>query len=349
MLTTAQQCAAAGWPVHPLTPGRKGPVRNCPTCRRGSHPPGDCACLREGGWCHGFHSATTDPARIHTWWSTLPEAGVGVSCGPAGIVVLDIDAHAAPLPARDRLWPGIPVHDHVDLVGLEDGFHTLAVLAALRGAPDPAEDNSTLRVRTPSGGLHVWYQAEAAQRFVSSVGSGTGSGRSLCWQVDVRAHGGYIIAPGTRTTDGTYTRLGTARSPATLPRWLADELTRTGHTAQVPPARPRVTVASRARAAVVRAGGGREAAAKAMETVLAQVAECAAAAQNTGFTEKLNRAAYTAGGLVAAGQLDEAAAREALQAAADYARPGQHARTAQIIHAGLAAGTQRPMYPGART
>ncbi|NSC25741.1 bifunctional DNA primase/polymerase [Streptomyces albus subsp. chlorinus] len=353
MLTVARECAAAGWPVHPLTPGRKTPVRNCPACQDRTHQPTACPCIRDGGWCHGFHAATTDQDRIRSWWSELPRAGVGVSCGPAHLVVIDIDAHPQPLPARDRLWPGIPLHDHVDLTGLENGFHTLAVLAALRSAPDPALDETTLRVRTPSGGLHVWYQADPAHAFHCS--SGSSAGRALCWQVDVRAHGGYIVAPGTRTTDGTYTRL-TPAPPAPLPEWLARELVRTGHTTQLdePPSPSprgvaRQPVPSRAREAVARAGGGRAAAAKALETVLAEVAGCAAAAANMGFSEKLNRAAYTAGGLIAAGHLDQRAAEQALQAAADHARPRQHHRAAQIIRAGLTAGAQRPMHPGARS
>ncbi|MBQ0867336.1 MULTISPECIES: bifunctional DNA primase/polymerase [Streptomyces] len=355
MLAVAHECAAAGWPVHPLTPGRKIPARNCPQCQDRSHQPGECSCIRDGGWCHGFHAATTDPDRIRAWWTALPDAGVGVSCGPAHLVVIDIDAHPQPLPGRDRLWPGIPVHDHVDLTGLANGFHTLAVLAALRDAPDPAQDETTLRVRTPSGGLHVWYQADPVQAFHCSSGSSTG--RALCWQVDVRAHGGYIVAPGTRTADGTYTPLSLSVAPASLPEWLAQELVRTGHTTpanEPPPTRPfesltRRSVPSRAREAVARAGGGHAAAAKALETVLTEVAACAAAAENMGFSEKLNRAAYTAGGLVAAGRLDQQAAEEALLAAADYARPRQHARALQIIRAGLAAGAQRPMYPGARS
>uniref|UniRef100_UPI0004CC7043 bifunctional DNA primase/polymerase n=1 Tax=Streptomyces sp. NRRL S-15 TaxID=1463886 RepID=UPI0004CC7043 len=55
------------------------------------------------------------------------------------------------------------------------------------------------------------------------------SGRALAWQVDVRAHGGYIIAPGTSTEHGTYTPIGDVREPAGLPLWIAQELERTGH------------------------------------------------------------------------------------------------------------------------
>ncbi|WP_390898827.1 hypothetical protein [Streptomyces cynarae] len=60
-----------------------------------------------------------------------PNSGVGIACGPAGLVA--IDAKPAQPPSRDRILPGIPIGDHVDLTGMAADFHTLAVLAALRG------------------------------------------------------------------------------------------------------------------------------------------------------------------------------------------------------------------------
>ncbi|MFG2227885.1 bifunctional DNA primase/polymerase [Streptomyces sp. NPDC048644] len=348
MLTVAQWCATAGWPVHPLSPGRKTPAGNCQTCSAQRHRHTDCPCISAGRWCHGFHAATTDPDRIHSWWSTRPTPGVAVACGPAGLIVIDIDAHGSPLPARDRLLPGIPIHDHIDLTGVENGFHTLAVLAALRGAPDPAEDDQTLRVRTPSGGLHIWYQSGADRTWLCSSGSSTG--RALAWQVDVRSTGGYIVAPGTTTYDGTYTPVGTCRTPAPLPQWLAHELTRTGHldtssSAEAPTVR---RTPPRAQMAVVAAGGGRDAAARTLETVLADVAACAAATEGTGFSDKLNKAAYTAGGLIASGHLTDSSAEEALLAAAEYARPGQRGHVMSIIRSGLSAGALSPLVPGGR-
>jgi hypothetical protein len=346
-VTVARWCAARGWPVHPLAPGRKTPAGNCRRCQGTGHPPASCACLAAGRWCHGFHAATTDPGLITSWWTANPAFGVGVACGPAGLVVIDIDAHPSPVPGRDRILPGIPIPEQVDLTGLATGFHALALLAALRGAPDPAEDSATLRVRTPSGGMHVWYRAGDAGPFLCSVGSAPGTGRALAWQVDVRAGGGYIIAPGTRTGDGVYTPLGDRRVPAPLPEWLARELVRTGHRAEtshraapspVPMAPPR------GRQAVVRAGGGRTGAARALDRVLDEVLACEAVPEGAGFTAKLNVAAYTAGGLVAAGHLGQAEAERLLTDAAAQARPGQARRCAQIIRSGLAAGARRPLH-----
>ncbi|GLV88232.1 hypothetical protein Slala03_79210 [Streptomyces lavendulae subsp. lavendulae] len=335
----ATWCAAQGWPVHPLAPGRKTPAANCAACREHTHPPQACPCTAAGKWCHGFHAATTDSARLSAWWAEQASFGVGVSCGPAGLVVLDVDAHSAEVPERDRLLPGIAIHQSVNLDGLASGFDTLALLAAYRSEPNPAQDESTLRVRTPSGGLHIWYRVtEPGARYRSSTGSSPKV--ALAWQVDVRAVGGYIVAPATRTPAGTYDPVGPARLPAPLPDWLAAELTRTGHlvggdgTAR--PAAP----ASRRPALKPDATGAH----RLLDPLLREVHGCAAAPQGASFTEKLNRAAYTAGGLVAAGHLTDAEARELLTAAADEARPHQSHRSLAIINSALSAGLHRPLH-----
>ncbi|MEV8038496.1 bifunctional DNA primase/polymerase [Streptomyces sp. NPDC086182] len=340
-LATASWCARRGWPVHPLAPGRKTPAANCTQCRTIPHPPGECPCLSAGRWCHGFHAATLDQRRITNWWGAHPEFGVGIACGPAGLVVIDIDAHPTQPPNRDRILPGIPIGAKVDLTGLADGFHTLAVLAALRGQQSPAEDNSTLRVRTPSGGLHVWYRASDNRRWRCS--SGSSQGAALAWQVDVRAHGGYIIAPGTTTRDGTYTPVDGVREPAALPTWLAQELERTGHlpAPSIPAPRP---VPPRAQQAVLAAGGGRDSLQRMLAAVLAPIEACGHVTEGAGFSDTLNRAAYTLGGLVAAGRLTEEEAEIALTQAAAASRPGQERRVAQIIRSGMAAGRQHPLH-----
>lgn len=344
-MAIASWYARQGWPVHPLAAGRKTPVANCRSCRMHPHEPSTCPCLPAGRWCHGFHAATLDQDRVRQWWGPHPQFGIGVSCGPAGLVVIDIDAHPAQPPARDRILPGIPIAHHVDLTGLANGFHTLAVLAALRGQPSPADDTTTLRVRTPSGGMHVWYRAGDSRRWQSSVGSSPR--RALAWQVDVRAHGSYIVAPGTITQHGTYTPVGNTRELAALPFWLAHELERTGHltTPNVPAPKP---VPSRARQAVLAAGGGRERGRDTLATVLAPVEACGQMTEGAGFSDTLNRAAYTLGGLVAAGRVAQEEAEQALKETAAAARPGQERRIEQIIRSGLAAGLKRPLYDSGR-
>ncbi|MFJ9742849.1 bifunctional DNA primase/polymerase [Streptomyces sp. NPDC101166] len=331
--------------MHPLLPGRKTPLANCTACRAPGHSLENCPCLATQRWCHGFHAATVDRDRIDHWWRRNPRHGVGVSCGPAGLLVIDVDAHSGPLPERNRILPGIEIGEGVDLTGLSNGFHTLAVLAALRGVPSPAEDTSTLRVRTPSGGLHVWYRVNEAQHWRCS--SGNSAGRALAWQVDVRAHGGYIVAPGTHTSAGAYEVLGEVRDPAPLPSWLAAELERTGHRhVEKAPAPAARRVPPRAQQAVRAAGGGREQITRIMTSALEEVSACGRVRDGAGFSEVLNRAAYTFGGLVAAGFLVQDAATRALTEAAHAARPGQERRSMQIIASGMSAGLARPLTLG---
>jgi hypothetical protein len=334
----ARWCAAQGWPVHPLAPGRKTPAANCTPCRDRRHDPRTCPCLAQGRPCHGFHAATTNIKYIDAWWGNNPAAGVGVACGPANLVVIDVDAHSAAIPDRGRLLPGIAIHDAVNLDGLASGFDTLALLAAFRRQPNPASDDATLRVRTPSGGLHIWYRnPDTDVRFRCSTGSSPKV--ALAWQVDIRAEGGYIVAPTTATDRGVYTPEGPARVPARLPDWLRAELTRTGHV--IAPVLPRQNTH------VVPSGTGRKKAAAAhrvLDPLIAQVAECAITPEGAGFTEKLNRAAYTAGGLVAAGHLAEAVVRSLLLESAHQARPWQADRNEKIVEDGLSAGAARPFH-----
>jgi bifunctional DNA primase/polymerase-like protein len=340
-LAIATACARRGWPVHPLASGRKTPAANCADCRTASHSPTNCPCLPAGRWCHGFHAATLDLRRVEQWWGAHPQFGVGVACGPAGLVVIDIDAKPAQPPSRNRILPGIPIAEHIDLTGLATGFHTLGVLAALRGQHSPADDETTLKVRTPSGGLHVWYRATDSRRWHCSAGSS--QGRALAWQVDVRAHGGYIIAPGTTTNSGTYKPVGKVREPAPLPAWLAQELERTGHLSApaVPAPRP---VPPRAQQAVLAAGGGRDRTSRILVAVLAPVEACGQVPEGAGFSDALNRAAYILGGLAAAGRLPLDEAERALKETAAIARPGQERRSEQIIRSGMAAGLKRPLH-----
>lgn len=342
-LATAGWCARQGWPVLPLAHGRKTPAANCANCRAPGHTYEGCPCPDAGRWCHGFRSATLDAGRIARWWGDGARFGVGVACGPAALVVIDVDAHPdRERPPRDRLLPGVEIGETVDLTGLATGFHTLAVLAALRGHPSPAEDATTLRVRTPSGGMHIWYRVMDGRRWQCSTGSTRG--RALAWQVDVRAHGGYIVAPGTTTAAGTYTVAGEVRRPAPLPGWLAAELERTSHAA-VSRTVPESWIAPpRARQAVAAAGGGRDRAARVLASVLAEVAACGAVAEGSGFTDRLNRAAFTAGGLVAGGHLSFVEAYEALRRVAEAARPQRDRHVERIVKGGLEAGARRPLY-----
>jgi hypothetical protein len=94
---------------------------------------------------------------------------------------------------------------------------------------------------------------------------------------------------------------------------------------------------------VLAAGGGRDRIQRMLASVLAPIEACGHVTEGAGFSDTLNRAAYTLGGLVAAGRLTEDEAELALTQAAAAARPGQERRAAQIIRSGMTAGRQHPL------
>ncbi|MER5385687.1 hypothetical protein ABT040_36480 [Streptomyces sp. NPDC002688] len=94
------------------------------------------------------------------------------------------------------------------------------------------------------------------------------------------------------------------------------------------------------------AGGGRDRTQRILASVLAPIEACGHVSEGAGFSYTLNRAAYTLGGLVAAGRLTEEEAEIALTQAAAAARPGQERRVAEIIRSGMAAGRQHPLHTG---
>src|SRR5258708_38049133 len=68
MLRAALAMAARGWFVFPCAAGSKEPA------------------LR-GSW---QEHATTDPLQVRDWWTRRP-FNIGISCGPSGLVVIDLD------------------------------------------------------------------------------------------------------------------------------------------------------------------------------------------------------------------------------------------------------------------
>lgn len=173
MLRAALSFAARGWYVFPCAIGGKKPA------------------LRDN-W---LHIATTDPARIRRWWSRL-SYNIGISCGPSGLVILDLD---------------MPGHTERSLAGASaarSGAHALAGLCREKGQPPPF---GTFTARTPSGGCHLYFTAPLA-----SVSNSTGK---LAPLIDVRAAGGYVIGPGSRVGTRSYI-IANPTQPAPLPPWI---------------------------------------------------------------------------------------------------------------------------------
>jgi len=94
--------------------------------------------------------ATSDPAKIRAWWAFNPSYNYGVAGGD-GWLIVDVDAG-------------------------KNGF------ASLLDVDLP----ETLTVRTPGGGMHLYYRGPDVANSVDRVAPG----------IDIRSKGGYVVGPG---------------------------------------------------------------------------------------------------------------------------------------------------------
>lgn len=159
----AVEYAKRGWPVFPLLPGNKKPA--IPSAHNREDPLyGKCRgeCGRPG---HGVHDATADPDRIDRWWTNHPDHNIGLACGHV-FTVIDVD-----VPKEPGKPNGYDAYE--ELLAKTDPFTGATELPDCHGM-----------VRTPTGGLHVYIED-------------TGSGNRGGWKpgIDVRGHGGYVVAP----------------------------------------------------------------------------------------------------------------------------------------------------------
>ena len=246
--------------------------------------------------------ATTNAAQIEEWWARKPW-NIGIACGPSALVVLDLDVpgHARPAPGTRK--------------GEPDGTEALARLCAEQHQPYPA---ATFTVRTPSGGTHLYFTAPD-----TPVGN---SASKLAPLIDIRADGGYIVVPASRTPAGPYTILSPA-PPAPFPPWIAGLLktkTTTSSPERIIPAPPAPTT-----------GYAEAALASEYETV-------ATAAEGT-RNDTLNRSAFNLGQLAAAGILADAQITATLTDAARAAGLAPREIPA-TIRSGLSAGKRHPRH-----
>ena len=119
---------------------------------------------------NGFKDATTDPAKIEEWWAIHPNANVGIATGDmsGGLVAIDMD---------------------IDKEKDKDGYHSF-----LKWCDDNflILPDSWLSI-TGRGGYHLFFKS------LFPVPSKIG------WleDVDIRANGGYIVAPPSIHPNGT--------------------------------------------------------------------------------------------------------------------------------------------------
>ncbi|NYH78198.1 hypothetical protein FHR84_001520 [Actinopolyspora biskrensis] len=203
-------CWLAGhdFAVFPLRPHGKRPFGNCRSCGNGRCTLHECPCLANDRPCHGLLAATTDLGQVTRWWRYTPKANIGIHTGRSGLVVLDLDRKPGPPAPAARDVP-TPV---------TDGLQALHAITAAEQVPWP----DTLTVCTPSEGRHLYFRCPEGLS-VSSDASGR-----MGHQIDIRAEGGYVVAPGCEIysppedREGTYQRCSHTTGIADLPEWLCN-------------------------------------------------------------------------------------------------------------------------------
>jgi hypothetical protein len=188
----ARWYGAQGIAVFPLKPGGKQPLigkahPDDPTaqreCKRG--------CGRDG---HGLYDATTDPERINGWWTTTPQANIGLRTGLT-FDVLDVDGPAGMRTYSDQIiHAGCPRRPGSDIPSCCDD----------RGHRCPGNTSRLLELagtvlgvaltRGENGGMHIYMPP-----------TGSANGTSILPGIDYRGAGGYVVAPPSRARLGRYT------------------------------------------------------------------------------------------------------------------------------------------------
>lgn len=253
------------------------------------------------------NKATTDPQRIQAAWTgPYAHSGIGIACGPSRLVVVDLDTAKGDTPPEP--W---------NLPGIVDGADVLAELYSRAG--DRVPFGATPIARTASGGLHLYFAAPEVREVRNSTSK-------VGWKIDVRAGGGYVVAPPSTAAGQPYTWETTpAVAAQPLPAWL---LRRMLPEPQAPVQRP---VAPRR---------GRRAegyAATALDGEIERVLDAQPGTRN----DTLHRAAFSLGQLVAAGRLEpRLVVDELLAAGAHIGLPEREVQN--TITSGMRAGANNP-------
>ena len=146
---------------------------------------------------NGLHDATRDRELIERWWRADCNANVAVRTGAASrLVVLDVDG--------------------------DDGTEALR---ALERAHEPLP--RTASVITPRGGSHFYFGHPGVE--VRNSASQLGPG------LDVRADGGYVLAPPSIGPNERRYEVDERAALADMPRWLLERLSARRVTSQPTP------------------------------------------------------------------------------------------------------------------
>lgn len=140
---------------------------------------------------HGFYEATSDIDEVTRIWTERPDLNIGLATGEAsGLLVLDVD------------------FGHDDKRGDESLDDLQATFGRL---PDTVES------QTARGGRHIYFTYPAETELANTA-------NKLGVDLDTRATGGYVVAPGSTLNDGCW-QWEASSSPnrqeiAPAPDWL---------------------------------------------------------------------------------------------------------------------------------
>ncbi|MER9494165.1 bifunctional DNA primase/polymerase [Mesorhizobium sp. M0320] len=135
-------------------------------------------------WAKGWQAAaTTDESQIREWWGENPNWNIGVATG-CGLVVVDVDVKNGK--------PGAASLEMLEMMGLP----------------------TSLRVRTPTGGTHVYVA-------VGDRHSGREGNIEGFPGLDTRGDGNLVLWPGSNIGRNKY-EIETDTPPAPCPSWLFD-------------------------------------------------------------------------------------------------------------------------------
>lgn len=190
MRTAALSYAARGWAVLPLFSIIDGSCGcGTPGCATpGKHPHRALA-------HNGLHNASKFAAHVERWWSQAPDCNIAIRTGQAsGLIVIDLDDR--PHDGRDgaATWRRL-IAEHAN------GVH-----------PD------TVEALTGGGGRHVYFRAPD-DVLIATTKDALGAG------VEVKAEGGYVVAPPSRHASGRDYAWELSSHPddtpvAPMPPWL---------------------------------------------------------------------------------------------------------------------------------
>jgi putative DNA primase/helicase len=327
--------ARRGWPVFPCREHDGEPYRNA----KGEMvtPMAKSPYIKGGvDRSPGKGNATTDERQIAEWWRRWPNALIGLPMGENGLFALDFD------PRKDER-----VDEATGEVTIVE--FTLEQQKADTEAQIGCELPISLAVRTPSGGVHVYY------RQPDDGGEPLRNRGVLPEHVDTRGQGGYVIAPPSKivepcvnATAGDYRFLrGDRNAEAVEPPAELVAVLRAPKPAKAKAPAPLEHSRIRPGSTAARPLDLDDAAAEDVRkyALAGLEAECRAVRQagSGRRNAQLNESALKIASLVAAGALDAGVARYSLEAAARE-NPGRDddGQLVATIESGWSAGLNNP-------